>query len=203
MCYNVSCLRAGPFFLSGADNYTGRQCLTHSNTFLRLYVNKHNCNKSYLGTCFSRLVPAPPPNPPTPPHYTATVYLAQRLCLEGNQFSLANLVLKLSQEVCLGKGSLGILSTLKYSFYLFSAASWKTYNALLKPVRVGTLLPASQCLLLEVFSILFTGVNIVEQSSEWLRPLLLGPKVKFSPLGTINTSTVHYKLSIFVQINVN
>ena len=55
------------------------------------------------------------------PDYTATVYLDQKHCLEP--FSLANLVPKLSQDVCLGKGSGGTLTVLRYSFYLFSAAN--------------------------------------------------------------------------------
>ena len=38
---------------------------------------------------------------------------------------------KLSRDVCLGKGSGGTLTTLRYSFYLFSAARRKVYMALL------------------------------------------------------------------------
>ena len=63
--------------------------------------------------------------------------------LAWKPFSLAKLVPRLSQVVCLGKGSGGTLTTLRYSFYLFSAARRKVYMALLKLVRVGTLLPAS------------------------------------------------------------
>ena len=37
-------------------------------------------------------------------------------------FSLADLMPKLSYDGCLGKGSGGTLRTLRYSFYLFSAA---------------------------------------------------------------------------------
>ena len=67
--------------------------------------------------------------------YTGVIYC----CLSPwditqNPFSLENLVPKLSQEICLGKGSGGILTTLRYSFYLFSATSWKVYSAPLKPV---------------------------------------------------------------------
>ena len=40
-----------------------------------------------------------------------------------NQFFLANVVPKLSQDVYLGKGSGGTLTTLRYSFHLFAAAS--------------------------------------------------------------------------------
>ena len=46
-----------------------------------------------------------------------------------NSFLLANLVLKLSQDVWLGKGSGGTLTTSRYSFYLFSAASWEVYSS--------------------------------------------------------------------------
>jgi hypothetical protein len=42
-----------------------------------------------------------------------------------NSFLLVNCVLNLSQDACLGKGSNGTLTTLKYSFYIFSAASLK------------------------------------------------------------------------------
>ena len=43
-----------------------------------------------------------------------------------SSFLLVNLVLNLSQDACFGKGSNGTLTTLKYSFYLFSAASLKS-----------------------------------------------------------------------------
>ena len=55
------------------------------------------------------------------PDYTATVYLTQRHVWK--LFSLANLVPKLSQDVCLSKEPSGTLTTLRYSFYLFLAAS--------------------------------------------------------------------------------
>ena len=45
-----------PFFKSERNDHTA-QCLAHGNTFLRFYVNDYNCNKSCLGTCFSRLIP--------------------------------------------------------------------------------------------------------------------------------------------------
>ena len=45
-----------PFFRSRTNDNTA-QCPTHGNAFLRLYVNDYNCNKSRVGTCFSRLVP--------------------------------------------------------------------------------------------------------------------------------------------------
>ena len=102
-------------------------------SFLRLYVDDYNCNKSCLGTCFSRLVP---------PDYTAAVYVSPR-DWAWDPFSLANLVPKLSLDVCLGKGSDGTLTTLRYSFYLFSAASWEVYKVLPKLVRGVLFLPAS------------------------------------------------------------
>ena len=88
------------------------QCLTHGNAFLRLYVNDYNYNKSCLGTCISRLVPL----------ITQQDYILPRDFV-WNLFSLANLVPKLSQDECIGKGSGGTLTTLSYSFYLFSVAS--------------------------------------------------------------------------------
>ena len=75
------------------------------------------------------------------PDYTATVYIAQILC--QNQLPLANLVPKLSRVVCLGKGSGGTLTTLRYSFYLFSAASWEIHKVLPKLVRGVLFLPPS------------------------------------------------------------
>ena len=106
-----------PFFRSRTNDHTA-QCLTHGNPFLRLCVNDYNCNKSCLGTSFSRLVPL----------ITQQQYIYPR-DVAGNLFSQANLVPKLSQDVCLGKGSGGTLRTLKYSFCLFSTASWKLYKA--------------------------------------------------------------------------
>ena len=44
---------------------------------------------------------------------------------------------------CLGKGSGGTFTTLRYYFYLFSAASWKVYDVLLKLVRWAFFLPPS------------------------------------------------------------
>ena len=62
--------------------------------------------------CFSRLVPL----------ITHQQYISPR-DIAQNLFSLANLVPKLSQDVCLGKGYGGTLTNLRYSFYLLSAAS--------------------------------------------------------------------------------
>jgi len=84
-------LKTCPFIKLEADDYTS--LLTYEYTFLRLYVNDYNCNKSCLGTCFS-----------------ATEYLSQRL-VAWNTFLLVNLVLKLSQHVCLGKVFGGTFTT--------------------------------------------------------------------------------------------
>ena len=102
-----------PLFRSRTNDYKA-QCLTHGNAFLMLYVNDYNCNKSCLETCISRLVPL----------------ITQQQCslprdIIWNLFSLANFVSKLSPDVCLGKGPNRTLTTLRYSFYLFSATSWK------------------------------------------------------------------------------
>ena len=45
-----------------------------------------------------------------------------------NPFSLVNLVTQLSQDVCLWKGFGGTCTTLKCSFYLFSATSLEVYK---------------------------------------------------------------------------
>ena len=122
--------------------------------FLRLYDNAYN--KSCLEISFSRLVPL----------FTQQQYILPRKAAP-NPFSLAILVLQLSQGVCLGKGSGGILTTLRYSFYLFSAASWKVYSAPLKPVR-----QVLSCFLLmsvsDMFSVTFT-LNKTLHKTEWLR----------------------------------
>ena len=68
----------GPSFRSGTNNHTA-QCLTHGDAFLRLYVNDYNCNKSRVGTCFSRLVPL----------ITQQQYVYPRDVAQ-NPFSLAN-----------------------------------------------------------------------------------------------------------------
>ena len=93
--------------------------------FLGLYVNDYNCNKSCLGNCFS-----------------VTIYLIHKY-IARNLFLLAKLVLKLSQDACLGRGSGRTFTTLRYSFYLFSASSWKVYNALLQLVSWVLFLPLS------------------------------------------------------------
>ena len=86
-----------PFFRSRTNDYTA-QCLTHWKAFLRLYVNDCNYNKSYLGTCISRLVPL----------IAQQQYILPRDVF-WNLFSLANLVPKLSPDICLGKGLIELL----------------------------------------------------------------------------------------------
>ena len=112
-----------PFFRSKTNDYTA-QCLTHGNAFLRLYVNDYNYNKSYLGTCISRLVPL----------IAQQQYILPRDVF-WNLFSLANLVPKLSPDICLGKGPNRTLTTLRDSFYLFSTTSWEIYKVPLKLLR--------------------------------------------------------------------
>ena len=122
--------------------------------FLRLYDNDYNCNKSFLGICFSRLVPL----------ISQQQYISPREVAQ-NPFSLANLVLKLFQDVCLGKGSDRTLTTLRYSFYLFSAASWKVYNAPLKLVRRVLSCPLLMSMS-EAFSVTLNK-NLHKTLSDW------------------------------------
>ena len=134
--------------------------------FLGSMLNDYNCNKSCLGTCFSRLVPL----------------ITQQQCnwprdLALNRFSLANLVPKLSQDACLGKGSGGTLTTLRYSLYLFSAASWEVYKAQLKLVRLVLFLPTSAVYVRSFLCCV--NLKFCTQSSEWLR-IFFGPGVKSS-----------------------
>ena len=132
-----------PFFRSRTNDYIV-QCLTHENAFLRLCVNDYNYKKYCLGTCISKLVPL----------ITQQQYIFPR-DIVWKLFSLANLVPKLSQDVCLGKGSCGTLRTLRYYFYLFSADSLKVYKALLKLVRWVCSCPLLISLS-EAFPVIFT-----------------------------------------------
>ena len=93
LCNNVSYLRTGLSLGPGTNDHT--EYLTHGNAFLKLYVNDCNCNRSWLGICFSRLVSLINSNSIS--HSETLLEL----------FSLANLVPKLSQDVCLGKVSGG------------------------------------------------------------------------------------------------
>ena len=119
------------FFSSRTNDYTA-QCLTHGNAFLRLYVNDYNCNKSCPGTCISRLVPL----------IAQQHYILPRDTI-WNLFSLANLVPKLTLDICLGKEPNRTLTTLGYSFYLFSTTSWEMYKVPLKLLRHILFLPPS------------------------------------------------------------
>ena len=137
------------FFRSRTNGHRA-QGFTHGNAFLRLYGNDYNCNKSCLGTYISRLVPL----------LTQQQYTLHR-DIVWNLLSLANLVPKLSQDVCLGKGPNRPLTTLRYSFYLFSAASWEVYKVPLKLVRwILFLPPQTFCLLLGRSSLTSKGITV-------------------------------------------
>ena len=99
--------------------------------------------------------------------------------------SLANLVPTLSQDVCLVKGSGGTLTTLSYSFYLFSAAGWEVYKSLLKLVRrvLSWPLPvplAGSFLYPCYFNKIYTKL--------WVTETVFGPRVKSSS-ETMNLAT--------------
>ena len=120
-----------PFLRSRTNDYTV-WCYTHGNAFLQLYVNDYNCNKYCLGTCISRLVAL----------ITQQWYILPR-DIVWNLFSLANLVPKLTLDICLGKEPNRTLTTLGYSFYLFSTTSWEMYKVPLKLLRHILFLPPS------------------------------------------------------------
>ena len=111
-------------------------------------------------------------------------------------FSLANLVPKLSQDVCLGKGSGGTLTTLRYSFYWFSAASWEVYKTLLQLVRRVLSYPlpvplAASFLYPHYFNKIYTKL--------WVTETAFGPRLKSSPSETMNLATlftVSYHLGV-------
>ena len=146
--------------------------------FLRLYVNDYNCNKSCLGNCFSVTI------------HIIHKYVARNLLL------LANLVLKLSQDACLGRGSGRTFTTLRYSFYLFSAASWKVYNVLLQLVSWILYLPLSdvRSFYLRSFLCPITVYKMLlhKALSDWD---CVGPRVNSSPSETTNLApnTVNYQ----------
>ena len=112
-----------------------------------------------------------------------------------NPFSLANLVLKLSQEVCLGKGSGGTLTTLRHSFYLPSAASWGARKALLKLARRVLSCPLLMSMS-EALSVTCTLSNIYTKL--WVIETVFCPRVNSSPSETTDLVTsfnIHCKLS--------
>ena len=133
--------------------------------FLRLYVNDYNCNKSCLGNCFSVTI------------HIIHKYVARNLLL------LANLVLKLSQDACLGRGSGRTFTTLRYSFYLFSTSSWEVYEAWLKLVRWVLSSPLLMSIS-EAFSVTFSLNKIYTKL--WVTETVFGPGVKSSSLETTN-----------------
>ena len=104
----------------------------------------------------------------------------------GNLFFLANLVLKLSQDVCLGKGSGGTLTTLRYPFYLFSAASWEVYKVPLKLLRWVVSCPLLMSMS-QAFSVTFTLKKIYTKF--WVTETVFGPRIKSSPSETTNLTT--------------
>ena len=126
--------------------------------------------------------------------FIATAYHSQRHIAQI-RFLLASLVLNLSQDVRLGKGSDGTFTTLRYSFYLFSAASWKVYNVLLKSVRWIFFLPPSD---VHVRSFPYTSTLIksllYQALSDW--DCIFGPGVKSSTSEATNSTptTLRYQI---------
>ena len=130
--------------------------------------------------CFSRLVPL----------ITHQQYISPR-DIDQNLFSLANLVPKLSQDICLGKGSRGTLTNLRYSFYIFSAANWEVYNDSIKLVRwvhsYSLLMSMS-----EVFSVTFTlNKSLHKAPSDWDLSLVLELNLLLRPW-------IHWHCSLYV-----
>ena len=119
------------------------------------------------------------------PLITQQQYISPRVsCPE--LLSLANLVPKLSQDVCLGKGFDGLLTTLRYSFYLFSTSSWEVYEAWLKLVRWVLSSPLLMSMS-EAFSVSFTLNKIYTKL--WVSKTVFGPRFKASPSETMNPVT--------------
>ena len=93
---------------------------------------------------------------------------------------------KLSQDVCLGKGSSVTLTTLIYSFYLFSAASRRVYTAL--PKLAMWILSCSLLMSIsEAFSVTFTLNKNLHKS---LTETVFGSGVKSSHSETTNLATL-------------
>ena len=99
-----------------------------------------------------------------------------------------------SQDVCYWERVWAKFSQPWGIFYLFSAASWEVYKALLQLMR-----RVLSCTLLmsmsEAFSVTFT-LNKVD-TKFWVTETVVGPSVK-SPLETMNLGapfTIHHKLS--------
>ena len=97
----------------------------------------------------------------------------------------------------LGKG-LVKLSVLRYSFYLFSAASSKVYNALLNLAKWVLFLPSSD----QKISQSFHFIKIfAAQSSEWLRLHLWFWNETF--FRDHKLDTYHHKLSTLKRIGIS
>ena len=66
-----------------------------------------------------------------------------------------------------GKGLGKIFTTLRHSFYLFSTANRKVYNALLKLLRQVLFLPLSD-IYVKSFSIIFTLIKFLLHKGSWV-----------------------------------
>ena len=78
-----------------------------------------------------------------------------------NLFLLTNLILMSSQDVCYRKGPGGNFHSLEVFLFLFSAASRKVYNALLKTSPVDSLSALFQCLCQKLFSVTITLIKFL------------------------------------------
>ena len=116
-------------FRSRTNDYTA-ECLTHGNAFLRLYVNDYNCNKSCLESISQDLYP-----------WLQSNCISCIETLSGTCSPWLNLYQSYLRMYVLGKGLIDLLTTLRYSFYLFSAASWEVYKVPLKLTRWIFFLP--------------------------------------------------------------
>ena len=115
-----------PFFRSRTNDHTA-QCLTHGNPFLRLCVNDYNCNKSCLGTSFSRLVPL----------ITQQQYILPRTRSPWLIFCQSYFMMD-----ALGKGLVELLEPWSILFIYFP----QLVENCIRPIwmnEVGTLLPSS------------------------------------------------------------
>ena len=147
-------------------------------------VNYYNCNKSCLGTCYSTLVPLI-----TQQQYILPRDIAQTL--PGTHSPWLILCQSYLRMYGLGKG-LVKLSVLRYSFYLFSAASWKVYNALLNLAKWVLFLPSSDvyvrsflCPFISIKSLLHKAL------SDW--DCIFGSGVKPSETTNSTPTTISYQ----------
>ena len=112
-----------------------------------------------------------------------------------NLFSLANLVPKLSQDICLGKGPRRTRTTLRHSFHLLLAASWEVCNVPLKLLRqvLSCSLPVTLA-----GSFLYTCYFNKIYTKLWVIEMVFGPGVKSSTSETMNPAapfTISYHLA--------